>query len=190
MASSNTTASASSTSIANTADDEFILPFEFSTNPNADMRTVNVKHVVAGAAEPEEFYKFFHPLTGVTTGVTSIHRRNLATQRWENAGEVEWTNNWTAHVYFGLERVNMKEVRQLHKRSSKSRRFKAKGIEYKWKIADNGTDLFCVNLRGKTIATWTQEDVTLRVIRSAEPILDRVVFTCFLNLWMKNINAW
>ncbi|EMD40564.1 hypothetical protein CERSUDRAFT_91295 [Gelatoporia subvermispora B] len=106
MASTSASASASTTSITTTVVDELIFPFEFSTNPNADMRTVNVKHVIAGAAEPEEIYKFFHPLTGLAiTSVTSIHRRNLATQHWENAGEVNWTNDWTAHVYFGLERV-------------------------------------------------------------------------------------
>ncbi|KAI0921564.1 hypothetical protein AcW1_004503 [Taiwanofungus camphoratus] len=91
--------------------------------------------------------------------------------------------------------------------SSRSRRFKANNSEYKWKIAENGSDLFvcgfillqpadrltleqCVNARGKTIATWSQEGQILRVSRSAEGFLDRVVVTCFLNLWMKQLNLW
>lgn len=43
---------------------------------------------------------------------------------------------------------------------------------------------------GKNIAEWSQETLTLRVAERAEPILDRVVVTLFLNLWMKNIDDW
>lgn len=57
-------------------------------------------------------------------------------------------------------------------------------------MAENGTDIYCVSTRSKTVATWSQEQSTLRVMDRAEGILDRIVVTCFLNLWMKRINQW
>ena len=43
---------------------------------------------------------------------------------------------------------------------------------------------------GKTVAEWSQETLTLRVAERAEPILDRVVVTLLLNLWMRNMDDW
>ena len=44
--------------------------------------------------------------------------------------------------------------------------------------------------RGKTIAQWTQDTLTLRVAERAEGFLDRVVVTCFLHLWLRRWNIW
>ena len=44
--------------------------------------------------------------------------------------------------------------------------------------------------RGKTIAQWTQETLTLTVAEHAEGFLDRVVVTCLLHLWLRRWNIW
>lgn len=90
----------------------------------------------------------------------------------------------------------------------RSRRFKVGNSEYKWKIADNQTDLFvsflmirgkivadcifcqCVDSRNRTIASWSQETLTLRVTPRAANILDRLIVTCTLNLYMKQLGHW
>jgi hypothetical protein len=45
-------------------------------------------------------------MTGLTTGVTTIHRKNLATLVFEPAGSIEWASDTNATVYFGLEEVS------------------------------------------------------------------------------------
>ncbi|PCH41426.1 hypothetical protein WOLCODRAFT_131910 [Wolfiporia cocos MD-104 SS10] len=170
---------------------DLVLQFLYPESSNADMRTFRVVQLPdETTSESEELYKFHHPNTGTTTGVTSIQRKNLTTQRWENAGQIEWTSNTNATVYFGIERVSMRELRRLKKSSSRSRRFKASGTEYKWKIADNEIDMICVSTRGKVVAAWSHELNILRVTDRADGILDRVVVTCFLNLWMKTLRLW
>ncbi|GBE79301.1 hypothetical protein SCP_0204990 [Sparassis crispa] len=170
------------------ANTDVILQFLYPSDDNHDMRTFQAKQMVEGSTEMVEMYKFHHPATGSTSGVTSFQRKNLNTQRWENAGQIEWMSDSSATVYFGIERVSARELRRSKKTSSKSRRFKVAGSEYKWKIAENGVDLFCVSTRGKTVAVWSQETQVLRVTERAEGFLDRVVVTCLLNLWMKNLN--
>ncbi|KAL6299127.1 hypothetical protein BKA93DRAFT_620044 [Sparassis latifolia] len=190
------------------ANTDVILQFLYPSDDNQDMRTFQAKQMVEGSTEMVEMYKvcsfsahqqlvllprshqFHHPATGSTSGVTSFQRKNLNTQRWENAGQIEWMSDSSANVYFGIERVSARELRRSKKTSSKSRRFKVAGSEYKWKIAENGVDLFCVSTRGKTVAVWSQETQVLRVTERAEGFLDRVVVTCLLNLWMKNLNIW
>ncbi|EPT03552.1 hypothetical protein FOMPIDRAFT_1115195 [Fomitopsis schrenkii] len=159
---------------------------------NADRRTFQISQIVEGSTEAVEMYRFHHPNTGTNTGVTAISRKNAATQRWENAGQIEWLSDHTANVFFGTERVHMRELRKMKKQSSKSRRFKAGGSDYKWKQAENGKDLLCVStsLRGKDVATWSADQATLRVTDRGEGILDRVVVTCFLNSWMNGLNLW
>lgn len=170
---------------------DIVLQFIYPQTADADTRTFQVKQIVEGSPGTIDIYKFQHPNTGSNLGVTSIQRKNLATQRWEAAGHIEWTSDTNASVYFGgLERVNMRELRKLKKTSSKSRRFKADGSEYKWKIAENGHDIYCVSTRGKTVATWSQEQSTLRVADRAEDILDRIVVTCLLNTWMMRLGFW
>ena len=93
---------------------------------NADKRTFQINQIVEGSTEPVEMYRvravfralsigvlivgsaleqFSHPNTGTNTGVTTISRKNPATQRWENAGQIEWLSDHTANVFFGTERV-------------------------------------------------------------------------------------
>ena len=93
------------------------------------------------------------------------------------------------------------------------------GAEYKWKVADNGTDLVvrgclaplrrsitsvnkglirahlqCLSTQlstyGKNVAEWSQENLVLRVSERVESILDRIVVTCIINMWMKYKNLW
>jgi len=164
----------------------FIYP---AATPTNDMRTVQVKQVVEGTVDEIDFYKFQHPVTGSISGVTTFYRMNMETQRWETAGQIEWSSNNSATVYFGIEKVSMRELRRPKKSSSHSRRFKAGGSEYKWKLMEDG--LVCISVsRSRTIATWTQSALSLRVAERGEPMLDRIVVTCFLNLWMKTRNMW
>ncbi|CCM01691.1 uncharacterized protein FIBRA_03755 [Fibroporia radiculosa] len=116
--------------------------FIFPQNSDADMRTFQIRQVIEGSLDTAEIYKFHHPNTGTNMGVTTIQRKNAATQRWENAGQIEWSSDTNASVFFGgIERVSMRDLRKLKKPTSKSRRFKANGAEYKWKIAENGVDI-------------------------------------------------
>ncbi|KAK7061587.1 hypothetical protein R3P38DRAFT_3383766 [Favolaschia claudopus] len=138
--------------------------------------------------------KFYHSSYGPSTGVTTFQRKNLRTDVWEPAGEISWTSSTNATVHFGTDEVRKRCVREFrqndgHGIEQRSRRFKAGGSEYKWKTGE-GNDLFCVDSRGKTVATWTQELTTLWVGAPAERILDRVVVTCLLNLWVRQLGHW
>ncbi|KAI0069013.1 hypothetical protein BV25DRAFT_1792070 [Artomyces pyxidatus] len=158
----------------------------------ADPRTVNIYRTVVtdDSTDQVELYKFHHPNTGSRIGVTTFHRMNMATQKWETAGEIDWTSDTNATVLFGIESISIRDLRTPKKSSSKSRRFKASGSEYKWKIADEGVDLFCVDSRGKTVATWTEGELSLHVESRVESILDRLVVTLLLNRWMKALGSW
>ncbi|KDQ64744.1 hypothetical protein JAAARDRAFT_28384 [Jaapia argillacea MUCL 33604] len=157
---------------------------------NSDIRTFRVHHLQEGSENYFELYKFYHPITGMTSGSTTFHRKNRATLVWEPAGQIEWSSNSNAMIQFGIDEVSIRDLRRAKKSSSKSRRFKAGGSEYKWKVDDNGTDLFCVDSWGKVVATWSQEDLTLRVASQVEGILDRVVVTCLINLWIRQLGFW
>ncbi|KAI0786364.1 hypothetical protein C8Q75DRAFT_269594 [Abortiporus biennis] len=165
----------------------FVYPEPTTTN---DIRTVQMRQVVEGSADEVEMYKFHHPVTGSVSGVTTFHRMNFATARWENAGQIDWSSKFNAVIYFGVERVPIRELRKPKKSSSKSRRFKVSGTEYKWKLVDDSPDMTCVTTRGKSLATWTEAAQRLWVSEKVDSILDRIVVTCFLNIWMKSINAW
>ncbi|EIM88220.1 uncharacterized protein STEHIDRAFT_155573 [Stereum hirsutum FP-91666 SS1] len=165
----------------------FVSPLP-ETNP--DPRTFTVFRPTDDGSGPIELYKFYHPNSGLTFGSTTFHRKNMATAKWETAGEIDWTSATNATAHFGIEEVPMRELRKPKKADSKSRRFKASGSEYKWKKADNNKDLFCVDSRGKTVASWNQTALTLRVEKRVEPILDRIVVTCLLNTWMNRQGQW
>ncbi|KAK0191264.1 hypothetical protein F5146DRAFT_1047887 [Armillaria mellea] len=170
---------------------DICLRFEFSVSSNSDMRTFKVHRLPDSASSSViELYRFYHPVTGLVAGLTTFHRQNLVTNIFETAGQIEWLSNSNATVQFGINQYHIRELRKQKKSNSQSRRFKVGGSEYKWKIAGNNTDLFCVDSRGKTVATWLQEELTLRVATRVESILDRVVVTCFLNLWVRHLGDW
>ncbi|ETW84312.1 hypothetical protein HETIRDRAFT_416015 [Heterobasidion irregulare TC 32-1] len=182
---------------------------------NSDFRTFNVYRVSEESTEQVELYKvhiiaapsatvllmitqFYHPNTGMPIGGTTFHRKNLNTMKWETAGEIEWTSNTNARIYFGIDEVSIRDLRKPKNANSKSRRFKASGSEYKWKIAEKNTDLLkkimvrpqCVDSRGRTVATWGQAEQTLRVEGRVGSILDRIVVTCLLHIWMRRQGQW
>ncbi|KAJ7742433.1 hypothetical protein DFH07DRAFT_750393, partial [Mycena maculata] len=160
----------------------------FSYSNSEEIRTFRAFQQVEGGTELE-LYQFYHSSYGPSDGVTTFQRKNLNTSIWEPAGEISWTSNTNATVHFGMTEVNIRDLRKPKKSSSKSRRFKAGGHEYKWKLSEeNG--LFCVDSRGKTVATWSQEDATLSVAAQVENILDRIVVTCLLNLWIRHLGLW
>ncbi|RDB22512.1 hypothetical protein Hypma_010386 [Hypsizygus marmoreus] len=171
--------------------DSIVFYFVYATGPNTDMRTFSVYRAASSAdAEDTEIYKFYHPVTGLNIGVTTFYRQNLQTQVFETAGAIEWLSKSNATVQFGIEEVSIRDLRKAKKSSSKSRRFKAGGSSYKWKIAESEANLFCVDSRGRTIATWSQDQLQLRVASRVEDILDRLVVTCMLNLWIRYLGEW
>ncbi|KAI0315391.1 hypothetical protein OF83DRAFT_358084 [Amylostereum chailletii] len=157
---------------------------------NSDPRTFNIFKVSEDSTDQVELYKFYHPNTGLKKDTTLFHRKNLSTLKWETAGEIEWSSDTSATIHFGIDKVAMSQLRKAKNSKSKSRRFKVSGTEYKWKIAEGDTDLFCEDSRGKRMATWTEGELTLRVEARGEALLDRLVVTCFLNVWMKRLNEW
>ncbi|KAF9076369.1 hypothetical protein BDP27DRAFT_1313222 [Rhodocollybia butyracea] len=169
-----------------------ILHFVFSSTINSDMRSFNVLFLPGESTDVVELYRFHHPLIGSTQGLTTFHRQNLATCIFETAGQIDWLSDHNATVYFGLEEVHIRDLRKAKKPTSKSRRFKASGSEYKWKQVPNAnSDLVCVDSRGKVVASWSQEQLNLHVSSQAEAILDRLVVTCFLNLWaLTRLGHW
>ncbi|KIK65447.1 hypothetical protein GYMLUDRAFT_258198 [Collybiopsis luxurians FD-317 M1] len=171
-----------------------VLHFVFPSVANADMRTFKVFQL---SDEPStdgvELYRFYHPVTGLAHGLTTFHRQNLTTSIFEPAGQIDWSSDYNATIYFGLEEVHIRNLRKAKKPSSQSRRFKAAdGSEYKWKMSSSESDdLVCVDSRGKAVASWYQEKSHLHVSPKGELILDRLVVTCFLNLWaLKHLRQW
>ncbi|KAJ3811812.1 hypothetical protein EV368DRAFT_73710 [Lentinula lateritia] len=173
------------------AADSFVLQFVFVPTIDGDMRTFKVHLLSDGSPHTTELYRFHHPVTGLSHGLTTFHRQNLTTHIFETAGQIEWSSDYNATVHFGLEEVHIRDLRKAKKSSSRSRRFKAAGSEYKWKMASDSVDLFCVDSRGKVIASWNQEQSNLLVSPKGESILDRLVVTCFLNLWaLRHLGQW
>lgn len=48
----------------------------------------------------------------------------------------------------------------------------------------------CYDRKDAIIANWDNEGQILHISANALPILDRIVVTCMLNLWMRNRNEW
>ncbi|THV03273.1 hypothetical protein K435DRAFT_827117 [Dendrothele bispora CBS 962.96] len=160
---------------------DFTLYFEFPDN-DPENRTFKIHKLAQDSADAStEFYRFHHPVTGLKTGLTTFQRHNLKTDIFETAGQIDWLSNYNCTISFGIDEVHIRELRKMKKSSSKSRRFKAGGSEYKWKEEDK--NLICVDSRGKTVATWTDKDKKLWVAGKLEPVLDRLVVSCFLNIW-------
>ncbi|KAH8113372.1 hypothetical protein DFH11DRAFT_1727850 [Phellopilus nigrolimitatus] len=165
--------------------EDVVLLWHFpSPQEGRDMRTFNIFLDLGTTMQA------FLTIPGVAESVTTFERWNLTVHRWEIAGEIHWTNNFSGQVQFGVHILQLQEIRKRKKQSSKSRRFVANGAEYKWKIADAGNDLFCVDSRGRKVATWTQETLELRVVSSVEDILDRLVVTCLVNIWFRAHGYW
>ncbi|KAF9246952.1 hypothetical protein BU15DRAFT_57896 [Melanogaster broomeanus] len=120
---------------------DIVLRLVSSTESNVDMRTFRVLQVIENAAEELELYRFSHPMTGNSIGTTTYKRKNLDTLDFETAGYIEWFSSSNATVCFGVDEVPIRDLRKI-KNGSQSRRFKVAGSEYKWKIGENGNDLF------------------------------------------------
>lgn len=82
-------------------------------------------------------------------------------------------------------------------------------MEYKWRLGETGSDMSvsvtllsasyncqyerrvqCVDSRDKHVAVWSGDDRQLKVAPRCVAILDRIVVTCFLNLWFKRLGKW
>ncbi|KAI6034305.1 hypothetical protein BKA83DRAFT_4188034 [Pisolithus microcarpus] len=163
-------------------------------------RNFRVYQVIENAPERLEVYRFHHPTAG--------HRKNLAVLQWDAAGRIEWPTTTSGTVWFGVDEVPIKDLRRIKNGTSQSRRFKCSGNEYKWKIAGNGQDLFVseyhdchalVNVEPlfsvsiakiNMFAIWTAQEMSLKIAPRCVTILERIVITCFLNLWFKGLNRW
>lgn len=51
--------------------------------------------------------QFYHPNSGLTFGSTTFHRKNMATAKWETAGEIDWTSATNATAHFGIEEASL-----------------------------------------------------------------------------------
>ncbi|KAG1874614.1 hypothetical protein DFJ58DRAFT_713211 [Suillus subalutaceus] len=162
-----------------TAETDMVFRF---VNPTDDTRTFRVYQVVGTAHEELELYKFSHSMTGSSGGTTTYQRK-----KYEH-----WSSNTIASVvYFGLEEVSVRDLRKVKNATSHSRRFKSGvGAGYKWKISENRTDLYCIDSQDKYIASWSNHERILRVTPRASAMLDRLVVTCFLNVWFKRLGRW
>ncbi|KAI6130483.1 hypothetical protein EDD16DRAFT_1515605 [Pisolithus croceorrhizus] len=165
------------------------IDLRFVYDGNADMRNFRVYQVIENAPERLEFH---HPTAGHVTPTTTYKRKNLAVLQWETAGRIEWPTTTSGTVWFGVDEVPIKDLRRIKNGTSqgpsRSRRFKFSGNEYKWKVAGNGQDLFCVDSKDKHVAIWTAQDMSLKIAPRCVTILERIVITCFLNLWFKGLN--
>ncbi|KAG2369987.1 hypothetical protein BDR07DRAFT_330321 [Suillus spraguei] len=162
-------------------------------NPTDEMRTFRVYQVIGTAAHEElELYRFSHSMTGSSGGTTTYQRKNMNSLIFETAGQISWSSNTNpSAVYFGLEDVSIKDLRKVKNATSQSRRFKSGvGACYKWKVSDNRTDLYCIDSQDKYIASWSNHEKILRVTPRASAMLDRLVITCFLNVWFKRLGRW
>jgi len=155
-----------------------------------DLRTFNV-FVDMGQVQSLQLYKF-RTIQGVLETVTTFEKfnTNRPALRWEIAGEIHWMRNYTGYVIFGLERFQFHEIRRRKKATSRSRRFLVGELAFKWKIADNGNDLVCVDSNKFVVCAWSASTQTLRFVRDAQPLLDRLVVTCLVNQWFKEKGRW
>ncbi|KAJ8595342.1 hypothetical protein M405DRAFT_728213 [Rhizopogon salebrosus TDB-379] len=178
-------------------DTDMIFRFVFPSEADCDMRTFRIYQVIGGTAHEElVLYKFSHSTTGPgsSSGTTTYHRKNMTSLAFECAGYIHWSSNTNATVCFGVDELSIKDVRKVKNATSRSRRFQCSaGAWHKWKIADNGTDLYvrdCTDSKNKHIASWSHEERTLKVTPYASIMIDRVVVTCFLNVWFKRLGRW
>ncbi|KAF9008881.1 hypothetical protein BDQ17DRAFT_1349122 [Cyathus striatus] len=165
---------------------DICLKFSYSSC-STDIRAFEI-HQLLPDNTTAEMYKFHHPTTGFSAGVTTVTRKNLNTNVFETAVEIDWKSNINATIYFGVEEIPVGDLRRFKKTSS-SRRFKAARTEYKWKQGSN-ENLHCVDLRGKEVATWIQDRYLLCISPKLEDILDHIVVTCLLNQWFRHLGRW
>lgn len=170
----------------------FIYPTDLSTT---DARTIKINQVVEGSSNELEFYEFQHPFVREASfssaALTTFSRMNTATQRWETAGQIEYRFLTPHTVHFGIEPVYVRDLRKKNSSTSNSRRFTLDGSEFKWKLTEDETDLFCVDAHDRTVAKWSQQQLRLWVAESVLGHLDRIVVTCMLNVWWnQTLESW
>ncbi|KAG9317198.1 hypothetical protein JVU11DRAFT_1391 [Chiua virens] len=123
------------------ADSDVVLRFVSTKDSNVDTRTFCVFQALENGYGDLELYRFSHPLTGHTMGTTTFTRKNLDTIKFETAGHIEWFSSFNAMVWFGVDEVSVKDLRRI-KNGGQSRRFKASSMEYKWRLQENGNDMY------------------------------------------------
>ncbi|KAF7965994.1 hypothetical protein HWV62_40521 [Athelia sp. TMB] len=85
-----------------------------------DLRAFRAYQSFEGSDEPEiEIYKFLHPMTGDQRANTTFYRKNLNTGNYETAGSMEWNNDWSGRITWGIDTFDMRECRKKNKEASK-----------------------------------------------------------------------
>ncbi|KAF8592502.1 hypothetical protein K439DRAFT_1625856 [Ramaria rubella] len=85
----------------------------------------------------------------------------------------------------------MREVRQMKKSTSQSRRFRWNNWEYKWKRNGvDGKDLICFDWLKRVIASYNEETKVLDVTERGYSILDQIVVICLLHRWFLSLGYW
>ncbi|KAF9653459.1 hypothetical protein BDM02DRAFT_3265661 [Thelephora ganbajun] len=156
-----------------------------------DTRTVTIYKYDPETEETSEFYRFEHPSTGMAIGMTTFSKKNPDTGEWDRVGHIEWTSPLSGAVTLDENEMTIKEYRKVINKTSTSRRFKYKGVEYKWKASDHiKNNLYCVDTHDFVWGKWYNDKNILRVTSNSEGLLERLLVTALLNIWFFQKEAW
>lgn len=167
---------------------KFIYP---AARYHQDIRTVTVYKYDSDTEESAELYRFEHPANGMAIGVTVFSKKNTETEEWDRIGHIEWTSPLSGAVTLDGNEVTIREYRKVINKTSTSRRFKYKGVEYKWKFSDHiKNNLYCVDAHDFVWGKWYHDKNVLRLTYNSEGLLERLVLTALLNVWFYQKEAW
>jgi len=160
---------------------DLVLRWEFDSG---DIRKLNIWTARPGDQDDLKLYYF------LTFGQESTYYRfNLATDRYENAGSIEWLSTYNIRLNMGLRSLHVEALTRRNKPTSRSRRFKAlNNVEYKWRPADDEPmNLECMTVTGrKFVALYTNANNSMRVHPRGQGILDDIVISCLIHLYRRS----
>ncbi|KAG9003509.1 hypothetical protein FRB94_003092 [Tulasnella sp. JGI-2019a] len=136
-----------------------------------------------GSSEPLKLFYF-----STYNRESTYYRWNLMTNRYENAGSIEWNSPRNIVLNLGMRTLPIDAMARKNKTNSRSRRFKAfNNVEHKWRPAEaNPENLECVTVSGKKpTAFYNASDHTLRVNPRGHGILDDIVVLNLVHLWRR-----
>lgn len=156
-----------------------------------DNRTVTIYKYDSETEESTELYRFEHPPNGMAIGMTVFSKKNPDAGGWDRIGHIEWTSPLSGAIALGGNESTIKDYRKVINKTSTSRRFKYKGVEYKWKFSDHiKNNLYCVDAHDFVWGKWYHEKNVLRLTYTSEELLERLILTALLNVWFFQKEAW
>jgi len=163
-----------------------VMRWDYSEVPYNDIRNFRI------FVDSLCLYKFRTISTSQSAYVSSSFTRfNADTGRFESAGEIEWLRNQQeCKVTFGIYEFHSSSLRRAKKRTSKSRRFKVRGTEYKWKKSEEGTQLTCTDTSRNLIAKWERVNSKMHITERGKGMEDELMVTCLLHQWWISTGRW